>query len=198
MAEYEHKHRWQPVVELACAYSAMVVAQTSGPQVIGLLHGEEARRAASAPPDADILPSAPLEQLCASYERHHHDPLSNCLHAAGCLLAAGALAAGVCSATARVRRRLALGSVLPLYYLYAWAGHFFVQRDIPAVFTYGMTLRGWASGEFCSVKALVMGRTVRAPRELLLTAAITLLHAAYLRRAWGAAASVPVPGEKRS
>ena len=73
----------------------------------------------------------------------------------------------------RVRRRLALGSVLPLYYLYAWVGHFFVQRDIPAVFTYGMTLRGWASGEFCSVKALVMGRTVRAPGELALTAAIS-------------------------
>ena len=98
------EHRWQPVVELACAYSAMVVAQTSGPQVIGLLHGEEARRVASAPPDADILPSAPLAQLCASYERHHHDPLSNCLHAAGCLLAAGALAAGV-ALVARLSRR---------------------------------------------------------------------------------------------
>ena len=139
-----------------------------------------------------------LVALCASYERHHHDPLSNCLHAAGCLLAAGALAAGVCSATARVRRRLALGSVLPLYYLYAWVGHFFVQRDIPAVFTYGMTLRGWASGEFCSVKALVMGRTVRAPGELALTAAIALVHAAYLRRACRAAASAPAPGEKRA
>ena len=198
MASTQQKHRWQPFVELACAYSAMVVAQTSGPQVIGFLHGEQARRLASAPPDAGILPSAPLEQLCASYESHHHDPLSNCLHAAGCLLAAGALAAGALGAARVRRRRLALCSVLPLYYLYAWAGHFFVQRDIPAVFTYGMTLRGWASGEFCSVKALVMGRTVRAPRELLLTAAITLLHAAYLRRAWGAAASVPVPGEKRS
>ena len=53
-----------------------------------------------------------------------------------------------------------------------------MQRDIPAVFTYGMTLRGWASGEFCSVKALVMGRTVRAPGRSSLTAAIALTAAA--------------------
>ena len=33
-------------------------------------------------------------------------------------------------------------------YLFAWAGHFYYQADIPAVFTYGTTLRGWSRGEY--------------------------------------------------
>ena len=51
-------------------------------------------------------------------------------------------------------------NIPPVWYLYAWAGHFLIQQDIPAVFVYGMTWKGWVSGEYCAVKALVEGRTV--------------------------------------
>lgn len=35
-----------------------------------------------------------------------------------------------------------------------------------------MTLRGWATGELCSVKALLAGRTISGPTEIGLTAAM--------------------------
>ena len=67
-------------------------------------------------------------------------------------------------------------TVPPTWYLYAWAGHFFVQKDIPAVFVYGMSLRGWLAGEYCSLCSLFAGRTVAEPWELLLTAGIVGVH----------------------
>ena len=63
-----------------------------------------------------------------------------------------------------------------LRYLPAWAGHFLYQADVPAVFTYGMTLRGWAAGELCSVRALVAGRAVGGFYELTLTAALVVVY----------------------
>ena len=41
-----------------------------------------------------------------------------------------------------------------MWYLSAWAGHFILQKDVPAVFSYGMSPRGWAVGEYCSMRAL--------------------------------------------
>ena len=68
----------------------------------------------------------------------------------------------------------------PLYYLYAWAGHLVLQADVPAVFTYGTTLRGWASGELCSIGELLGGETVRTPLELATTAVLCAAHLAVL------------------
>ena len=89
----------------------------------------------------------------------------------------------------------------PTWYLYAWAGHYMFQADVPAVFTYGMTLRGWASGELCSVLALVNGRTVgrrgpnasRGHEEWLLTAALIVAYvlAARLPAWWQVARAAP-------
>ena len=75
---------------------------------------------------------------------------------------------------------LMLLTVPPVWYLYAWAGHFFIQKDIPAVFVYGMSIRGWLAGEFCSLCSLFSGRTVAKPWEVLLTASIVGIHARLL------------------
>ena len=50
--------------------------------------------------------------------------------------------------------------IWPVYYLPAWVGHLIFQKDIPAVFTYGTTFRGWAVGEFCAFGDLLEGGIV--------------------------------------
>ena len=149
----------------------MYIAQSCGPQVIELLHGREAMLAATAPKYDDVKADAPLEQMCIGYDAHHFDAYSNCSHAAGMILVFITLFY-MC-----FRRRLSmLLTVPPIWYLYAWAGHFFIQKDIPAVFVYGMSMKGWLSGEYCSVCSLLAGRTVSEPWELMLTAGIVSVH----------------------
>ena len=142
-----------PDTSLLLCYSMMVLAQSAGGSIIGLLWGEETKALALTGND-DVDPGANLEALCQSYESHHFSIPSNILHAAGMCLTFKALFNALTAPSARMRWHF-LAYMPPLWYLYAWAGHFFVQRDIPAVFNYGTTLRGWASGEFCSVRALV-------------------------------------------
>lgn len=171
-------------IELAVAYGTMVVSQLFGGSIIGLLHGEAARVRAEQPPAdaADLSYDAGMDRMCAAYERHHFDPYSNVLHVAGCVLAIGyigfaALTSNVLSSGERLRL---LACVPPLWYLYAWAGHFFIQKDIPAVFNYGTTARGLVTGEWCALKATLMGRTVSAPWELLLTAVVIAGHVTFV------------------
>eukprot|EP00729_Bicosta_minor_P010240 gene10240-33016_t len=142
----------------------MVVAQGYGGAVIELLHGEEARKLAEEAPTDDCSPDASLEELCIGYESHHFVALSNCFHASGYLLAFAAIGAALLrpssSQWTSLQRAECLLWVLPLWYLYAWLGHFFVQKDIPA--------------------ALLHGRTVSEPWELACTVAVAALHMAVL------------------
>lgn len=162
-------------VALAANYGSMLVAQTRGSSLIEVLHNKSAAVTAELPPD-DVRPDMSLAELCAGYESHHWESTSNSLHAAGMLLTFLIISVAISCKSLR-----AAAAVAPTWYLFAWAGHFEFQADIPAVFTYGMTLRGWASGEYCSVCALLAGRTVGSgpggPAELMLTA---LLLATYL------------------
>ena len=176
---------------LPLSYLAMWASQTSGLAIVAALHNSTAAKAAAAPPE-DVQADLPLEQLCDGYEAHHWESHSNALHAAGMLLVFGLLGAAACG-----RPRL-LAWVPPTWYLFAWVGHFFYQADVPAVFTYGMTLRGWATGEFCSVRALLTGRTVSGPSEIGLTAAMMCVWvgAATLTRSLGRAPAVPVADDK--
>ena len=158
-------------VLVVAGYGFMCVAQNFGPEVIQLLHGTEARIQATAPQYEDVQPNTPLEQLCEGYDAHHFDSISNCIHAAGMIVAFFSLFCFIVSRQSRI-----LITLPPIWYLYAWVGHFFIQKDIPAVFVYGMTFRGWLSGEYCSICSLLLGRTISLPWECGLTALLVALH----------------------
>lgn len=176
-------------------YGAMIASQTSGVEIIEHLHNKTAAVAAAAPPE-DVSPDSSFDALCAGYEGHHYHSTSNCSHACGMILSFGFVAVLF---RALLQRRfvtaLRVLSVLPpTWYLYAWFGHFVYQADIPAVFTYGMTLRGWAAGELCSVLALAGGRTVGplgpnpdvGQNERALTAVLILGYVLVALPAWRA------------
>lgn len=169
-------------VVVSISYVLMVIAQSFGPEVIELLHGAEARLKATAPQYDDVKADTPLEQLCQGYDDHHFDSLSNCLHAAGMLLTLLSI-----FSFCLTRQFKILWTFLPIWYLYAWTGHFFIQKDIPAVFVYGMSLRGWLSGEWCSICSLFSGRTIKEPWEIAFTSILVFLHLYLLPpiRAWG-------------
>ena len=159
------------LVLIIVSYGFMVIAQYYGAEVIEVLHGEEARDKATSPQYEDVKSDTPLHQLCKGYDAHHYDPVSNCLHAAGMILTF----ISICSFCLTMQARILLTRP-PIWYLYAWVGHFFLQKDIPAVFVYGMTLRGWLSGEYCSICSLVSGRTISLPWELVLTSILVMIH----------------------
>lgn len=179
-----HKEERKRMFKLlvSCGYVLMFVAQNFGPEVIEILHGKEARERATAPKYNDVLPDTPLTQLCDGYDSHHFDQLSNCLHAAGMIVAFLTLFSFIVTRKIRV-----LLTLPPVWYLYAWIGHFFIQKDIPAVFVYGMTLRGWLSGEYCSICSLLSGRTISEHWELVLTGLLVSAHVFLLSpvRGWG-------------
>ena len=65
---------------------AMVMMQKYGAEIIGFLHGAEARHLAVTPGSNgldDCLPTAPWDELCPCYEAHHFDRWSNISHYAG-------------------------------------------------------------------------------------------------------------------
>lgn len=191
------------MVDIAMAYGAMFMAQTRGPAIIGGLWGDAARRAAETGND-DVSPNAPLETLCRAYEAHHFDDASDMLHAAGMVLAPLALLRALTSKGYAKRARY-LAWVPPTWYLYAWAGHFFIQKDIPAVFSYGMSLRGWAVGEYCSLRALYGWgpsgfKTIPDPWQAGVTLAIVVLHFLICGKSvvpWGEAAASESAGLAR-
>lgn len=152
-----------PGLGLGLSYGLMALAQSRGEQIIALLHNATAAAAAAAPTaNNDVDAHQAFHEICVGYEAHHHNSESNALHAAGMLLAAGIIALAATATTKTRGVRLVVWAwVPPTWYLFAWVGHYFHQADIPAVFTYGTTLYGWASGEACAVKALLAGRSVR-------------------------------------
>lgn len=137
-------------LSLAGAYGLMVCSQNFGSDIVGLLHGPAAKIAAEVPPD-DVAPGTPLLELCDGYANHHFDSISNALHAAG--MTAGLVSVAVGLAGTNLSRGQRVASLLwwaPQWYLWAWLGHFWLQRDVPAVFTYGLTPKSYLTGEFCS------------------------------------------------
>jgi len=135
---------------LLVAYGLMVVAQNYGGEVVGALHGDAAKAAALLPPE-DVAPGTPLLELCKGYAAHHFDSIGNSFHAAG--MTAGLVSVYVGLRCTQLTPSERVASVLwwmPQWYLYAWIGHFGLQKDIPAVFTYGLTPKSYFSGEFCS------------------------------------------------
>ena len=135
-----------PAVGLGVAYSLMLAAQSQGEAIIRTLHNATAAADAAAPDaNSDVSADHTFEQICVGYEAHHYDPDSNALHSAGMILAVGLLLGAL---SGKGGGGLVFW-VPPTWYGFAWVGHYFYQADIPAVFTYGMTLRGWASGEVC-------------------------------------------------
>mmetsp|Transcript_20952 Transcript_20952/g.44821 ORF Transcript_20952/g.44821 Transcript_20952/m.44821 type:complete len:183 (+) Transcript_20952:100-648(+) len=143
---------------LLAAYSLMVVAQTSGPEIIELLHGSEAKRAAQSLDP--VLPDS--ADLCAEYEAAHFDKVSDVLHCAGMLALLLLLPVALLkSGNGGSSSKILWGP--PVYYLPAWVGHYCIQKDIPAVFSYGTTLKGWWTGEWCAFKELFSGRILSTP-----------------------------------
>ena len=142
---------------LGLAYSLMLLSQSRGEAIIRTLHNATAAAAAAAPDaNSDVDAGNSFEQICVGYEAHHYDPESNALHSAGMILTFGLLLGAL---SGRGPGGKLLVWVPPTWYGFAWVGHYFYQADIPAVFTYGMTLRGWISGEVCAVIALAAGRS---------------------------------------
>ena len=67
----------------------------------------------------------------------------------------------------KLERVLAVLWWTPNWYLYAWVGHFGMQKDVPAVFTYGLTPKSFFSGEFCSVLWVYTGRVFEEKGSIL-------------------------------
>ena len=144
------------VMDLVLPYSAMVLSQAYGSAIIGILWGENAKLEALAQDTDAVRPDLSYRELCNGYVAAHTNTYSNILHAAGMF---GVLFLIAAVAAAR-KPRVALW-IPPIYYLTAWTGHFVFQRDIPAVFTYGLTLKGWIYGESCAWEDLLFGGVER-------------------------------------
>ena len=169
-------------IPLLLSYASMALVQSKGADIIGALWGPEAKQAALAQNVDDVQPDADVSVLCGGYAAAHFDSTSNILHAGG-MLAALYLALNVLFAAPlglRGKNATSLETVVklflwiwPIYYLPAWVGHLWFQKDIPAVFSYAGTVRGWAAGEYCAFFDLFSGGVVSAPTELLPTAILT-------------------------
>lgn len=147
----------QPVA-LTLAYGAMVFAQNFGSDIVGAIHGPAAKIAAEVPPD-DVAPGTPILELCAGYANHHFDSIGNSWHAAGMTAGLVSVAVGLFGTRLSTVQRVA--SMLwwaPQWYLWAWLGHFWLQKDVPAVFTYGLTPKSYLTGEFCSTMWVYTGK----------------------------------------
>lgn len=160
---------------LLLAYAAMVLAQTRGLAIVGLLHGPDARLAAAS--SDPVLPDS--ADLCAEYEAAHHHAASDVLHCAGMI---GFLLLLFVAAPLRSSWGWSLLWAPPVYYLPAWVGHYGFQKDVPAVFSYGTTWRGWYAGERCAMEQLFAGRIVESPVQW---AAAVALAVAFVELATG-------------
>jgi len=164
------------LIVLPLAYAAMWAVQAHGVALVGLIHGAEARRAAEVADSSDVSASTPYEALCTAYDAHHYDSMSNCMHAVGYVLSFRLLAHTALGTKGVWPRVLGMAWLPPTWYLYAWAGHLALQADVPAVFTYGTTLRGWATGETCALVGFLQGRLISGAREWAATAVVVLSH----------------------
>ena len=159
---------------LVVAYIIMVLSQMYGANIIGFLWGAEAQRQALLVQQAShdtVRPDQSYDIMCQGYAAAHYHYVSDLLHTSGML---GALVLLLASIIVSYGRQIGMATtttttttheyaspgrlclwIPPVYYLTAWTGHFVFQRDIPAVFTYGTTLRGWLMGETCAWEHLL-------------------------------------------
>jgi len=161
--------------DLAAAYGLLILSQSRGPAIVELLHGRGARLAAETLPLVE--PDSP--SLCMDYELAHFNGASDILHTAG-MISAVLLLLSALVVKWRRRRVVLLAWIPPVFYLPAWVGHFVFQKDIPAVFSYGTTLRGWIHGEYCSYKALLAGRTLQRPVDWIPASLLTVALVAFI------------------
>lgn len=167
------------ILPLILSYATMWAVQSKGPEMIGALWGAAQQQAAVSQNTDAVQPDQDVASLCDGYDKAHFDTTSNILHAAG-MVAALYLAVSVIVA-------LPLGGwfrnpshflqqflwIWPVYYLPAWVGHLWFQKDIPAVFTYGTTVRGWAVGEYCAFCDLFAGGVVSETMDVGKSAVLT-------------------------
>jgi len=158
------------------AYAAMWVVQNRGAALIGLIHGPEAQRAVETADVSDVAHNRSYTELCQAYEAHHYNSMSNCLHAAGYVLSFLLLWRTLVGTKSTSARLLRLVWLPPLWYLFAWAGHLLIQSDVPAVFSYGMSWRGWAAGEWCALTGFLKGDLIYGVKEVAVTSTIVLSH----------------------
>ena len=162
----------QLVCPLLVGFGMLVAAQTLGPEIIGFLHGEAAKKAAMAPPE-DVAPGTPLLELCTGYAAHHFDSIGNAFHASGMTAGVVSVLVGLFSTgLSKTERAVSVLWWAPQWYLYAWVGHFGLQKDVPAVFTYGLTPKSYLSGEFCSTLWVYSGRVFDQKNSLLTSAPV--------------------------
>mmetsp|Transcript_25419 Transcript_25419/g.74649 ORF Transcript_25419/g.74649 Transcript_25419/m.74649 type:complete len:231 (+) Transcript_25419:61-753(+) len=157
---------------LFLSYGAMVISQIYGSSIVGLIHGPAAKTAAEIAPD-DVAPGTPILELCKGYAAHHFDSISNSFHAAGMTAGVVSVLVGLFGPGLTKGQRLA--SVLwfaPQWYLPAWVGHFSLQKDVPAVFTYGLTPKSFFTGEFCSATWVFTGGVFEQKPSLLTSAPV--------------------------
>lgn len=162
------------LIPLMVGYGMLIAAQTLGPEIVGFLHGPAAKAAAELPPE-DVAPGTPLLELCEGYASHHFDSIGNSLHFSGMTAGAISVMVGLFGPGLTLFERIV--SVLwwmPQWYLYAWVGHFGMQKDVPAVFTYGLTPKSFFSGEFCSVMWVYTGRVFDEKGSILASAGETV------------------------
>lgn len=157
--------------QLVAGYAVLAVLQIYGREIIIGLHGAsrlaelDALDRDAAPPPRSFYP------FCQFYESHHQHPISNGLHTCGCISAICCLALAIYQLLLylvarrqtrellRDRRtnRLLLVAywvvMCPVpYYCFNWAGHFLLQRDIPAVFTWAFDGQLVVWGEMCQFR----------------------------------------------
>jgi hypothetical protein len=92
---------------------------------------------------------ASYEEFWPFYVSQHRDPLNRRLHFVGTTLVLGSLAAGVLVSPLWLLAAPVAG------YGFAWAGHFFFEKNKPATFTYPL----WSlRGDFRMYRLTLLGR----------------------------------------
>lgn len=151
-----------PTLSLVCGWCMLVLSQVYGRSIIRGMYGEGRLQELDAADAASPLPFADGSErefyaFCAFYESHHWDGVSNTLHTVGCagvVLLAAVCVHSIASQKARNMRRAlqALLWIPVVYYGCNWTGHFFLQRDIPAVFNWAFDPQLFAWGEACQFR----------------------------------------------
>ena len=155
---------------LLAGYSMLVAMQMFGREIIVALWG--ASRLAELDTEDSGIPPRSFYPFCAFYESHHTGVLSNALHTCGCVSAIACLVLAFYQIYKGPKLSglsgfayLVLLCPVP-YYLFNWSGHFLLQKDIPAVFTWAFDGQLFVWGEMCQFRqvakrwGLELGRPV--------------------------------------
>jgi hypothetical protein len=138
----------------------LVASQVFGRSIIRGLYGEARLQELDAADAATPVPFADgsereFSAFCTFYESHHWNGPSNTLHTFGCI--GVVVLSGICLQSFALQKNLSRGITCLLwipvvYYGFNWTGHFFWQRDIPAVFTWALDPQLFIWGELCQFR----------------------------------------------